>query len=63
MDARWQNVVLLANEVERAYSKEQAPDVAYVARLARAVLNLQQHMVGERPAGPLIKRDKLGAAP
>ena len=63
MNARWQNVLLLAHEVERACAQEQEPDVAHVARLARAVLNLQDYLVGERPAGPLIKREKIGAAP
>lgn len=58
MSSRWENVVVLAREVDAAYAAGKTPDSAVVARLARAVLDFQTSLsgsggAGNRPSGPM----------
>ena len=53
MNARWNNIVRVAREVEDAFAKGGRPEGAAIMRLARGVLDFQQQLVGStfiRPA-------------
>jgi hypothetical protein len=53
MNARWNNIVRVAREVEDAFAKGGRPEGAAIMRLARGVIDLQQLLVGSafvRPA-------------
>jgi hypothetical protein len=46
MNARWNNIVRVAREVDDAFEKGAQPDGATTMRLARSVLDFQQQLVG-----------------
>lgn len=54
MDSAWENVVRLARELDAALEQNAALDSALVERLARAILELQRHMLGD---GATTSRD------
>jgi hypothetical protein len=59
MNARWNNIVRVAREVEDAFAKGGRPEGSAIMRLARGVLDLQQQLVGStfvRPALPSSPR-------
>ena len=63
MNARWNNIVRVAREVEDAFAKGSRPEGSAIMRLARGVLDFQQQLVGSmfvRPALPPSPR-ALGA--
>ncbi|HEX8796905.1 MAG TPA: hypothetical protein VF765_38400 [Polyangiaceae bacterium] len=50
MSSRWENIVRSAREIDQSFASGRQPEFAYVAGLARAVLDFQQHLVGTRQA-------------
>jgi hypothetical protein len=48
MSSRWESIVVSAREIDEAFANGKAPDPALVMRLARAVLDFQQHLAGAR---------------
>lgn len=46
MNARWNNIVRVAREVEDAFAKGSRPEGSAIMRLARGVLDFQQQLVG-----------------
>lgn len=54
MNARWNNIVRVAREVEDAFAKGGRPEGAAIMRLARGVLDFQQQLVGTAFVRPLL---------
>jgi hypothetical protein len=52
MNARWNNIVRVAREVDDAFEKGTQPDGATTMRLARSVLDFQQQLVGSLVRAP-----------
>lgn len=58
MNARWNNILRVAHEVEDAFARGGRPEGAAIMRLARGVLDFQQQLVGSTsvrralPPGP-----------
>jgi hypothetical protein len=53
MNARWNNIVRVAREVEDAFAKGGRPEGSAIMRLARGVIDFQQQLIGAafvRPA-------------
>ncbi len=48
MSSHWEGVVRIAREVDGAYATGKQPDVEVILRLARAVLEFQQHLAAMR---------------
>jgi hypothetical protein len=46
MNARWNNIVRVAREVEDALAKGGRPEGSAIMRLARGVIDFQQNLVG-----------------
>lgn len=48
MSQRWENVLTLAREIERAVAKGETPELTSAERLARSVIDLQKWLAGPR---------------
>lgn len=48
MSRRWENVLTLAQEIERAMARGETPELTSAERLARSVLELQKWLAGPR---------------
>jgi hypothetical protein len=46
MSRRWENVLALAREIERAMTKGESPEMTSAERLARSVIELQKWLAG-----------------
>jgi hypothetical protein len=46
MSRRWENVIALAREIERAVTKGESPEMTSAERLARSVIELQKWLAG-----------------
>ncbi len=54
MNARWNNIVRVAREVEDALAKGGQPEGSAIMRLARGVLDFQQQLVGSSVVRPAL---------
>lgn len=54
MNARWNNILRVAREVEDAFAKGSQPEGSTIMRLARGVLDFQQQLVGATFARPAL---------
>jgi hypothetical protein len=66
MNTRWELVVALAREVDEDCAAGRKPDLTRVARLARAVIEFQQGLVGPIKATtrtPGSPGEEVGAPP
>lgn len=50
MTSRWENIVIIARDIDEAFAVGRAPEPELVMRLARAVIDFQQHLAGPRIA-------------
>lgn len=48
MSQKWENVLTLAREIERAVAKGETPELTSAERLARSVIDLQKWLAGPR---------------
>jgi hypothetical protein len=48
MSRRWENVIALAREIERAVTKGESPEMTSAERLARSVIEMQKWLAGPR---------------
>lgn len=48
MSRQWENVLTLAQEIERAMARGETPELTSAERLARSVLELQKWLAGPR---------------
>ena len=48
MSHRWENVLALAREIERAVTKGESPEMTSAERLARSVIELQKWLAGPK---------------
>lgn len=48
MSSRWESIVTTAREIDTAFANGSVPECATMMRLARSVLDFQQHLSGTR---------------
>lgn len=48
MSQKWENVLTLAREIERALAKGETPELTSAERLARSVIDMQKWLAGPR---------------
>ncbi len=63
MTSRWENIVIVARDIDQAFAAGRAPEPELVMRLARAVIDFQQHLAGPRVVSRTVQPARSAAVP